>query len=128
MRSRPKRISTRLGLRPGEGLNTASTARVVINHPEQMGITQEPGEELEQKQKGLKQRWIEEYELASKSGPGGPYPQAARRAVESVITRKLKTRKGREGKMKGSKEGQKGHLRIPTRYSRRGVMVTAQGA
>ena len=48
------------------------TARVVINHPEQTSITREPGKELEQKQKGLKQRWTEEYELASKVDLGVP--------------------------------------------------------
>ena len=45
--------------------------------------------------------------------------------MESVLTRKLKIRKGREGRTIGLKEGQKGRLRIHMRYSRRGLIVTA---
>ena len=48
------------------------TARITINNPEQMGINQEQVEVLEIKLKGMKQRWIEECEPASKVDLGVP--------------------------------------------------------
>ena len=48
------------------------TAWMAINNPEQMGINQEQVEVLERKLKGMKKRWIEECEPASKVDPGVP--------------------------------------------------------
>ena len=52
--------------------NLMKTARMAINNPEQMGINQEQVEVLEKKLKGMKRRWIEECELASKVDPRVP--------------------------------------------------------
>ena len=52
--------------------NLIKTARKAINNPEQMGINQEQVEVLEKKLKGMKRRWIEEYELASRVDPRVP--------------------------------------------------------
>ena len=52
--------------------NLMKTARMAINHPEQMGINQEQVEVLEKKLKGMKQRGIEECEPASKVDLGVP--------------------------------------------------------
>ena len=52
--------------------NLMKTARMAINNPEQMGINQEQVEVLEKKLKGMKRRWIEECEPASKVDPGVP--------------------------------------------------------
>ena len=52
--------------------NLMKTARMAINNPEQMGINQEQVEVLERKLKGMKQRWIEECEPASKVDLGVP--------------------------------------------------------
>ena len=52
--------------------NLMKTARMAINNPEQMGINQEQVEVLEKKLKGMKKRWIEECEPASKVDPGVP--------------------------------------------------------
>ena len=47
-------------------------AREAINNPERMGIDQEQVEVLQKKLKGMKRRWIEECELASKVDPRVP--------------------------------------------------------
>ena len=52
--------------------NLMKIARKAINNPEQMGINQEQVEVLEKKLKGMKKRWIEECELASKVDPRVP--------------------------------------------------------
>ena len=52
--------------------NLMKTARMAINNPEQMGINQEQVKVLEKKLKGMKRRWIEECEPASKVDPGVP--------------------------------------------------------
>ena len=70
----------------GRVTNHMKTARKAINNPGQMGINQEQVEVLEKKLKGMKRRWIEECELASKVDPRVPCPQEARGAVGSEST------------------------------------------
>ena len=52
--------------------NLMKAAREAINNPERMGIDQEQVEVLQKKLKGMKRRWIEECELASKVDPRVP--------------------------------------------------------
>ena len=52
--------------------NLMKAARSAINNPEQMGINQKQVKVLEKKLKGMKRRWIEECEIASKVDPEVP--------------------------------------------------------